>query len=161
MRAVVFAALVLMVACARQEPRSEITGPEVEAVQAVLEDINAAVEARDAARAASHYGIGSLIAVADRDLVVAPEIPAYYQSIVADQGSRLAFGQYGVTVASAHDVAYSWGEYNEFRHDPRTHLATHASGNFLVTLERRNGAWTIIQEAHTPLVRGDGESPLH
>lgn len=124
------------------------------AIEAREAEIDAAIKAKDAAKAASVYtdfADPSVLSAPDRRLSNGPnDIRKEYQALADDPRGKLSFGMRLANFSKSGELAYSWGDYDETRTGPDGSTRVW-SGTYLRIWLLLNGVWRIKMETRTPL----------
>jgi ketosteroid isomerase-like protein len=127
-----------------------VSGPDVEAIVATEAQLNVTVSARDVGAAMALYHANATMIAPNGQRLNRPAIQRYYEAMADDANARFEGGRAMlVEVAGAEGLAYSSGEYTEWRAAAEPGRVQITNGQTLRVWKREEGAWRIAMESRT------------
>jgi len=146
-RALAFATLFALTACAREPEGPTIVGPEVEAIQRAEAALNAAIAADDVNAAFELYHPNAGLVIQTGELLIPPDIRDVLQELAEDPNGALELEPSAIEVASG-GMAYSFGQFTERRTADDGRVRGEVGTGLRVWI-RHDGAWRILRETRT------------
>jgi uncharacterized protein (TIGR02246 family) len=137
--------LVAAVACQPTEQQIVTTGPDVEAIDAWLDEVAVAVNAGDVDGILAHYADDAVFSPPDAPSVTLEELRAWYDEMFG--ASTFEFSAEPLEVVVSGDLAVLRASYEETitpmgEGEPETH-----DGNWLVVLRKQaDGSWKLWRD---------------